>query len=72
MLSIKRKQKSYKTYKYKKDLKYFMKSRSNSSNKDEKQEFEAKTVIDIKILFTGNVLRPVFTETELQINRKTF
>ena len=49
-----------------------MKSRSNSSNKDEKQEFEAKTVIDIKILFTGNVLRPVFTETELQINRKTF
>ena len=47
-----------------------MKSRSNSSNKDEKQDFAAKTFIDIRILFTGNVLRPVFTETELQINRK--
>ena len=33
-----------------------MKSRSNSSNKDEKQAFEAKTFIDNKILFTGNVL----------------
>ena len=49
-----------------------MKSRSNSSNKDEKQAFEAKTFIDIKILFTGNVLWTVFTETELQINQKTF
>ena len=33
-----------------------MKSRSNSSNNDKKQAFEAKTFIDIKILFTGNVL----------------
>ena len=33
-----------------------MKSRSNSCNGDEKQTFEAKTFIDIKILFTGNVL----------------
>ena len=49
-----------------------MKSRSNSSNKYEKQAFKFKTFIDIKILFTGNVLWPVFTETELQINRKTF
>ena len=32
-----------------------MKSRSNSSSKDERQAFEAKTFIDIKILFTGNV-----------------
>ena len=47
-----------------------MKSRSNKSNKDEKQAFEAKAFIDIKILFTGNVLWPVFTETELQINLK--
>ena len=28
-------------------LKYFIKSRSNSINKGEKQKFEAKTVIDI-------------------------
>ena len=49
-----------------------MKSRSNCSNEDEKQAFEAKTYIDIKILFNGDVLWPVFTETELQINRKTF
>ena len=48
-----------------------MKSRSNSSNKDEKQVFEAKTFIDIEIFFTGNVLWPVCTETELQNNRKT-
>ena len=33
-----------------------MKSRSNSSHKDKKQELEAKTFIGIKILFTGNVL----------------
>ena len=33
-----------------------MKSRTNSSHKDTKQAFEAKTFIDIKILFTGNVL----------------
>ena len=43
-----------------------MKSRINSSNNDKKQAFEAKTSIDIKILFTGNVLWPVFTGTELQ------
>ena len=36
-------------YKYKKISNFFMKSRSNSSNKAEKQLFEAKTVIEIKI-----------------------
>ena len=36
-------------YKYIKNLKHFMKSRSNSSNKAEKQIFEAKTVIGIKL-----------------------
>ena len=35
--------------KYKKNLKSFMKSRSNSSNKAEKQFFEANTVIELKI-----------------------
>ena len=49
-----------------------MRSRSNSSNKDEKQAIVAKTFIDINKLFTANVLRSVITETELQINRKTF
>ena len=49
-----------------------MKSRSNSSNKFEKQTFEAKTVIEIALYLTGNGLGPVFTETELQIDRKTF
>ena len=48
-----------------------MKSRSNSSNEVAKQAFEAKIFIGIKILFIQNVFRPVFTETELQINRKT-
>ena len=35
-------------YYYKKNLKYFMKSRSNSSNKAKKKMSEAKTVIEIK------------------------
>ena len=33
-------------YNYKKNLKYYMKSRSNSSNQPTKQIFEAKTVIE--------------------------
>ena len=33
-----------------------MKSRNNSSNKDEKQAFEAKIFIDVKKLLSGNVL----------------
>ena len=41
-----------------------MKFRSNSSNKANKKMCEAKTVVKINLLFT------VFTETELQINRK--
>ena len=36
-------------YKYEKNLQYFLKSRGNSSNKAEKQMFEAKTVIEIKL-----------------------
>ena len=46
-----------------------MKSCSNSSNKPEKRMFEAKTVIGIKLWFTGNDFWPVFTETEQQIDR---
>ena len=44
-----KKQKSYKMYNYKKNLKYFIKSRSNSSNKADKQMSEAKTVMEIKL-----------------------
>ena len=46
---LKRKQKFYKMYKYQKNFKYFIKSRSNSSKKTEKQIFEAKTFIEIKL-----------------------
>ena len=46
---IKRKQKSYENYKNKKNLKYFMKSRSISSNQAEKQIFEAEIVIEIQL-----------------------
>ena len=49
-----------------------MKSRSNNSDKDKKKASEAKTFMDIKILFTGSVLWPMFTETEQQINEKRF
>ena len=48
-----------------------MKSRSNSRNEAEKKMFEAKTVIKIKLYLTRNVLWPVFTGTDLQIDRKT-
>ena len=41
-----------------------------SSNKAEKQMFEAKTVIEIKLQYAGNGLLPVFRETEQQIDRK--
>ena len=47
-----------------------MKSRCKSSNKAKKQIFEAKITIEIQLKSTGNGLWPVFTETELQINRK--
>ena len=47
-----------------------MKSRSNSSNKAEKQMLEAKTVIEIKKNFTGKGSSHVFTDTELQIDQK--
>ena len=43
----------------------------NSGNKAEKQMFEAKTVIKIKLELTGKGLWPVFTGTDLQIDRKT-
>ena len=49
-----------------------MKSRRNSNNKAKKKIFVAKTVKDIKLQFTGKGFRPVFTETELPIGRKTF
>ena len=49
-----------------------MKSCSNISTKAEEQMFEAKKFIEIKLLFAGNVLWPLFTKTELQIDRKTF
>ena len=58
-------------YKDRKNLKYFIESRSNSSNNDEKQIFEAKTVIEIKLKLTANGCWPVFKETELPIERKT-
>ena len=48
-----------------------MKTRSNSSNKAEKQIFEDKTVKQIKLQITGNGFRHEFTETLLQIDRKT-
>ena len=70
IVTIKKKQKCYKMFKYKKNLKSFMKSRSNSSNKAEKQISEAKIVIEIKLYFAGNGLWPVFIETDLQIDRK--
>ena len=47
-----------------------MKSLSNRSNDAEKQMFETKTVIEIKVKLTWNGLWPMFTETELQIDRK--
>ena len=39
-------------YKYKKNLREFMKSRSNSGNKAKKQKFEIKTGIKNNIEFT--------------------
>ena len=50
---------------------HFMKSRSNSSNKVENQMFETRTVQMINLRLAGNCLRPVFTETEIKIERKT-
>ena len=44
---------------------------SNSSNKNEKQMFKAKNVIKIKIQLTGKGSRPVFTKTDLPVDRKT-
>ena len=67
--NLKTNQKSFEKYIYKSQ--HFMKSRGNSSNKVEKQMFEAKIVIKINLKLTGNRLWPVFTETEQQINRKT-
>ena len=53
--NLKRKQilQNVQTYK---NLKRFEKSRSNSTNKAEKQMFETKIVIEIKLQLTGNGL----------------
>ena len=48
-----------------------MKSRSNSSNKNEKHMIEADNVKKINLYPTGNRLRNMFSETELQLDRKT-
>ena len=42
-----------------------MKSRSNISNKAQKQIPATKSVIEIKLRLTGDGLWPVFTESEL-------
>ena len=44
-----------------KNLKYFMKFGSNGKNKAQKQMFEAKTVKETNLQFTGSGLWPVFT-----------
>ena len=47
-----------------------MKSRSSSRIEAKEHLFRSKTVIENKLLFTGNGLWPVFTDTELHINQK--
>ena len=49
----KRKRKCSKINKYKKNLKLLMKSRSKSSNKAEKEKFEAKNVVEFNLQLTS-------------------
>ena len=48
-----------------------MKSRSSSSNKNEKHMIEADNVKKVNLYLTGNRLINKFSETELQLDRKT-